>query len=365
MLDRPVIIIGNGIWAKLLALQLKEQLPGLRFQLYADPHSDERQTVVFHKHDVPDAAYRWLRPMVSRHWTEHLVNFPGYQRRLEETVCLITAEELEARLTQVLSTEEYRRAPVELEVALAHGAFVIDTRNHGKFRAQGLQKTVSLRARTRGLHQLAGSVTAEARVDQKGSFRYLQLFPLDEQTLLVNDVRYSTNPQLYHDDFQQDLLEHLGSLGIEVAEVLSTETEFRKVPLEKLAPRCEHRVLRLEGILNDMTGEVLPDAVRLIERMVRTSFRYGELKEIIHRYQAERESARRLMRLMNRLLYRSSTPCDERYLFLQFFYQLPVNLRSRLMTGELAPWDLLQMLAGQARLNVRRMAGLVPLALRH
>lgn len=349
MLEKPIIIVGGGLWGSLLALRLKQQLPGTNFKLY-EPSSTlgEGQSLSFHQSDLSAEAYKWLKPFITHQWKKYQVEFPKFQKIIENTFCTIDSRDFDQKLKEVLGSENVIfNSDISLEEALIEGSYVIDTRNNGYFKAQGYQKSMALQVRVTGVHSLAMPMTVDATVEQKNGFRYLQYLPLDDSRLLIKDIRYSTSPTLYDEYFEEDIIADMRIRGLEPLEVLNREHDFRKVPLDEYMPETDGRVIRLEGFYHDTTGDVLPDAVRLIDLMVKTSFRYGELKEVLKAYQLERESKKRVLRAFNRVLYQKTTPCPGRYQFMQLLYQLPQPLREKFYAGDIEVMDIVKTFLGK------------------
>lgn len=342
MLDKPVIILGGGLWGSLLALRLQQQLPQVNFELY-EPSSQvgEGLSLSFHKTDVSAESFKWLKPFLTSQWSKFQVEFPSFNEVLSDSYCWIHSQDFDQKVKQLLSPRQlFLKKEITIEEALQRGSFVIDTRNNGYFKAQGYQKSLGVLVKVKGLHGLSTPITVDARVEQKSGFRYLQYLPVDETTLFVKDTRYSNSPALYDDYFEEDILTDLSLRGWEPQEVLRRERDFRKVAREEFMPETNGRVIRLEGFYHDTTGEVLPDAVRLIERMVDTSFRYGELKEVLKAYQVERAAKKKILKRMNSILYQRATPCQGRYQYMQLLYQLPSPVREKFYAGDLEFWDI-------------------------
>lgn len=348
--EKPIIIIGGGLWGTLLALRVRECLPHIQIRLF-EPGTQlgEKLAVSFHESDVDPAAMKWLAPFITRRWNEFQVNFPKYSRKNSDTLCTMEPNHFHQVAREKLgSNTVYFNHDITPEEAVRMGSFVIDTLPRGYYKAMGFQKTHGLVVKLLHPHRLHVPLTLDATVEQKNGFRYLQALPLTEDMLLVKDVRFSSDPQLYHEDQEPDLLRELHQRRWIVGDIYERETQFRKIPKQSGENFCEGRVIRLDGFVHDITGDSLPDAVRLIERMVQTSFRLGELKSVMNTYLNERKSHRRILRLMNRMLYQAKTPCHERYQFFQSLYSMPSTVRRKFYKGDLEIFDILRTL-----LNVR------------
>lgn len=344
MEEKPVIIIGGGLWGTLLALRIRECLPHVAIRLY-EPSSQlgEKLSVSFHESDVSKEALKWLSPFISRRWDNFEVSFPKYTKRNEHMLCTMEPAHFHAVAREKLgSNTVFLNRDITPEEAMKEGAFVIDTVARGYYKGLGYQKTHGLIVKLIHPHRVTSPVTMDASVEQKNGFRYIQVLPLDEDRLLLKDVRFSTDPLIYHEDFEPDLLREAHQKRWLIGDILERETEFRKIPREYCDQFCEGRVIRLDGFVHDITGDALPDAVRLIDRMVETSFRLGELKVVMKNYMEERKSRRRYLRIMNRMLYQAKTPCRERYQFFQSLHSMPPLIREKFYKGDLELTDMLR-----------------------
>lgn len=344
MEEKPVIIIGGGLWGTLLALRIRECLPHVALRLY-EPSAQlgEKLSVSFHESDVSQEALKWLSPFISRRWNDFEVSFPKYTKKNTHMLCTMEPSHFHAVAREKLgSNTVFLNRDITPEEAIKEGSFVIDTVARGYYKGLGYQKTHGLIVKLIHPHRLTSPVTMDASVEQKNGFRYLQVLPLDEDRLLLKDVRFSTDPLLYHENFEADLLREAHQRRWMIGDILERETEFRKIPREYCDQFCEGRVIRLDGFVHDITGDALPDAVRLIDRMVETSFRLGELKVVMKKYLVERKSRRRYLRIINRMLYQAKTPCRERYQFFQSLHSMPPLIREKFYKGDLELMDMLR-----------------------
>ena len=357
MFEKPVIIIGGGIWGSLLAIRLKALHPEIEFELH-EPREDlgDGLSFSFHRSDISPEHFELLRPLLSYQWSGFSVEFPGFSKTFEDPYCFLHHRDLAIHLKKLIPEKNLiLQSEINLEEARQRGAFVIDTRPLGYFKAIGYQKSLGLHLRVEENHSFNRPMTVDARVEQKDSFRFLQFLPLRPGEILVKDTRYSARPSLYSEYFEEDILRDCVLRGLSVKDVLHREQEFRKIPGERFVAENSQRVIRLEGFYHDLTGDTLPDALRLIERMVKTSFRYGELKEVIRNYHSERESKKRIIRSLNAFMYEQSSPCSERYLYLRSLYQLPRRIREKFYAGDLEVRDLLLALLQRPMLPILKL----------
>lgn len=353
MEEKPVIIIGAGLWATLLALRVRECLPSVPIKLFGEESQlGEKLAVTFHESDVSPESMKWLEPFISRKWDEFQVSFPRYQRTNAHRICTMEPTHFHQTAREKLGANTvYLNREITPEEAMKAASFVIDTVPRGYYKALGYQKTHGLVLKLVHPHRLTVPVTMDATVPQINGFRYVQALPLTEDTLVVKDVRFSSDPQLYHEDLEPELLRELHQRRWVVGDILERETQFRKIPRESGENFCEGRIIRLDSFVHDITGDALPDAVRLIDRMVKTSFRLGELKDVMKSYNQERKTRKKLLRFMNRMLYQAKTPCRERYQFFESLHSMPLPVRERFYKGDMEVFDIIRTL-----MNTRLMS---------
>ncbi len=360
MEEKPVIIIGGGLWGTLLALRIRQCLPHVALKLYAPgPQLGEQFSVSFHESDVSQAAMKWLSPFISQSWKDFEVNFPRYSKKSDHKLFTMEPSHFHAVASELLGPNVvYLNRTLTPEEAVKEGSFVIDTLVRGYFKGLGYQKTHGLIVKLTHPHRLSSPISMDATIEQKNGFRYLQVLPLSEERLLLKDVRFSSDPLLYYENIEPDLFREAHQRRWIIDDVLERETEFRKIPCDYCDQFFEGKVIRLDGFVHDITGDALPDAVRLIDRMVQTSFRLGELKLVMREYLIERKSRRRIFRTINRMLFRVKTPCAERYQFFQWLHSMPPSIRKKFYKGDLVIIDILRSLYTKSFFSRQKTSGI-------
>lgn len=334
--EKPVIILGCGLWGSLIALRLKANNFS-NFKLYGDPACEE-MSLSFHQKDMSEEDFNFLEPFIDQMWKSFKVKFPEAHKIIHDGYCFVDRPSFYKKMSETLQ-DHFVPFEISCEEASKQGSFVIDTRNLGYFKAQAYRKTLSLKILCESPHEIQVPVTMDALVNQDSGFRYIQLLPLDEKTLFVKDTRYSTDPHLYHQNFYKELSKALKERSI-WGQILKEENDFRKIPLHKNYPANEGRVLKIDGILHETSGDILPDALKLSKLISQTSMRLGEIRETIKNYRDKKDSKTRIYKWINKILYGASTPCHEKYYFFQFLYQLPAEIRYKFYSGEVQFKDL-------------------------
>lgn len=335
MREKPVIILGGGALSGLLALRLREQRPDLRVELFDDTgHLGGTSSHSFPRGDLTEDQYLRLRPLIAQEWESYGVEFFRSSHSLREAYCFLTPDSLRAQLEARLDPKDvHLGASLTTEEALRRGSFVIDARDVKSGGAsEEHRKSLGLELRVRPHSGFTEPLVFDGRIEQKGGFRYLRILPLGTDRILVRDVRFSRDRGLRNIFFDEDLLRDCVLRGFEIHEVLRREEEYRWIPKIETVLEGPQRLIRLQGLIHDLTEDSLPESLRLIDRMVKTSFRYGELRESLRNYQAEGEKRKRLQRL-------SAGP-SERYSFIEGLYDLPSRIRRRVFAGELGLKDI-------------------------
>jgi lycopene beta-cyclase len=348
MENKPVIILGGGLWGSLLAYRLKSCHPAVDFLLYEkEIHLGGNHVWSFHESDIPRESLGWLSPFIVKKWSGHSVHFPDYSKNFHSSFYSITSERLNEVLMDSIQESLRLGRATPLDHALAEASFVIDARNLRYVMSKGYQKFFGIDLELCEDHYLKNPVLMEATVEQKDGYRFLSYLPWSPRKVLIEDTRYSRNPGVDHDEFREDILRAVNERGWSVKRVLREEHGSIPIPTTMRDYSDPHRVVGVSGIFQDSTGRSLPDAVRLIDRMMKVSFRYGEIKEVVKSYREEREEHRRYFRFLNRLMFEASLD-DERFKFFQNFYRLPEGLIQRFYRGELSLGDRARIFLGRS-----------------
>jgi lycopene beta-cyclase len=326
-MDKPVIILGGGIWGTLLAYRLKEALPEIEFKLYeATSALGNHKTCTFSESDCEDAM-TWLDPLISNSWSDHQVKLRSGHKHIKDPYHLIDSDHLHRVTMESLGENVVKlNNKMSMELALKEGEFVIDARNICHYKKTGYRKYLSLEVELEREH----GVTSPVIYDGHEELRNLHYLPLTETTLLITDYWYSDSKALNTNHMRGALSEFLEHKGWKLKRVIKETIGTSEIPMSHPRVRQEGRVINLAGIFHDTTGCSIPLAVKLIDRMVRTSFRFGELKEVVSTFRKEAEHDREFLRYMNRLLIEKRRPQ-----IFEAIYSQPQNLIKRFSRGEL------------------------------
>lgn len=333
-MSKPVIILGGGLWGSLLAYRLKEALPLVDFILYEESSTLGRHEMWSFRESDCGRALNWLRPLVTKSWRQHKVKFKSGERDIMTPYHLLDSKKLHDHLVQKLPTGSLKlNNQISTELALQEGSFVIDTRNICHYRKTGYRKCLSLEVECLEDHGVETPVLYNEEVRQKDCPRNLYYLPLSPRNLIIKDFWYSNDKNLNLDEMRRALSETLASFGWKIHKIIKEETSVTLLPTSRPVFRQEGRVINLAGIFHDTTGCEVGSAAKLIDRMINTSFRFGELREVVASYRNEIESDRKFLRLLNRLLIEEK----QRRIFEVIYQKANLNLfdRSRILMWKL------------------------------
>ncbi len=364
---RPrLLLVGGGLANSLIALRLSEKRPDVDLTLLErDPTIGGRHTWSFHGTDLTDAQRAWVAPLVAHRWPVQEVRFPAFCRTLTSSYCSITSERLSQVVAERLGPSV--RAGVAVtslaarEVRLDDGTrleadAVIDGRGHaGSGSMQlGFQKFLGQTVELREPHRLAGPILMDATVPQDDSFRFLYTLPFGERRLLIEDTRYSDSPVLDRETTRDAIARYAATQGWAVQAIEAEEEGCLPIVLDgdieawwnESAPGVPRSGMRA-ALFHPTTGYSLPEAVRLAEAVAASQdLRAPALYDLTRQRSREAWRRGRFFRLLNRMLYRATTP-EERYRVLQHFYRRPEPLIARFYAGQLTWTDKVMILTGR------------------
>ncbi|MGB0514569.1 MAG: lycopene beta-cyclase CrtY, partial [Wenzhouxiangellaceae bacterium] len=202
--SRPTLLLaGGGLANGLIALKLAETHPDTRIVLFeAGDTPGGNHTWSFHANDLDDEGHRLMAPLVAYRWDAQKVQFPDYQRTLDQAYLTTHSDALAERLAATPAIEQRCNARVlQVEpnaVVLEdgeriEGSATIDGRGPGKSTGMvlGFQKFLGHEIRTAEPHGVTTPVIMDATVSQQDGYRFVYVLPLTEDRLLVEDTYYS------------------------------------------------------------------------------------------------------------------------------------------------------------------------------
>ncbi|MBR0664735.1 lycopene beta-cyclase CrtY [Roseomonas hellenica] len=360
-----VLLLGGGLANGLLALELRRSRPALNVVMLERRRGPDRlHTWCMFRPDAAKDGWSAIEPYFERIWSGYTVAFPEYRRRLGTEYGCLTGAALYGATAAALGANLVEGAEV-LEAGpdgarLADGRsflapLVIDGRGwrHSTALRCGWQKFVGLECRLEQPHGLDLPMVMDAEVEQADGFRFLYLLPLGPDRLLIEDTRYSAEPELDLCRFTVSIRRHAGARGWRIAEVLRREEGVLPVVLGGdfatfLAEQGSVPAVGARGgFFHPTTGYSLAraiDTAALIATAPRPASR--DVATALRQRAIADWRGDGFYRVLNRMLFQAAAPA-ERYRILQRFYRLPQPLIERFYGGRLTLADKARILLGR------------------
>lgn len=315
------------------------------------------ESISFRESDCK-GAMSWLRPLISHSWKQQHVKTAKFEKWITDPYHHIDAKKFHEGVTKRLDAENLRlNNMMSPEFAIQEGSFVIDTRNECYFSKSGFKKCLTLEVELTNEHHLIAPVVFDNHLEEKESARHISYYPLNSHTILIKDFWFSDNRQLNLNEMRNSLLDTLAFKGWKISKVIREENSVTELPLVPPMIREEGRVISLAGLFHDTTGSSITMATTLIDQMVKTSFRYGELKEVVKKFRKQMEMDRQFLRFMNRLLIE-----QKQHQVFEVLYKQPTPLIERFSRGNLKVIDRYKIIAGKSNYEVGHLLKSVKLS---
>ena len=353
-MEKPVIILGGGLIGGLLAYRMKMALPEVDFKLYQESSVlGDHELCSFRQSDCEESM-GWMKPFINHSWDRHQIKFPRFHKWLMSPYHLIESQHFHDMIFKAIGPDRVKLSDtMDIELALREASFVIDTRNRCHYKKKGFRKFLYLDVELSEDHHLIAPVVFEGCLDKNGSARNFRYFPLGPRRLLVNDFWYSKNNQLHLSEMRLELSASLSQRGWKISRVIREDFGVSEVPISDPIILQEGRVINLASLFHDTTGCAIPLSTRLIDRMVQTSFRFGEIKEVVTKFRQEHEADKKFFRFLNRLLL------EENQQIFEAIYQQPAQVLERFHRGKLNYLDRSRIIVGKSRSQLKQFASLV------
>lgn len=352
MNEKPVIILGGGLWGGLLAYRWKQLHPKLEFLLVeSQEHFGGNHTWCFHESDISTGAKDWINPFIVQSWDGYKVKFPSYEKTLKTPYHCVSSEKFEKLLLQTFLPDCYRISThLTMDEAITQSSWVVDARGFFHSPNNGYQKFLGLELELKNAHGLQEPILMDALVPQTDGFRFMYSLPFGTHKVLIEDTRYSLSEEMNNSEFKEEILSYARKQGWQVRNILREERGILPLPISAVENK-DSEAVQLGGIFHDTTGYSFPDAVRLIDLLLEETPSRENFERIVRRYRQERTSDRRFFRLLNWFMFRASTD-EERYRMLEFFYRHSPKLISKFYSGKLTTLDKLKFFIGRPPISI-------------
>jgi len=370
-----ILIAGGGFAGGVLACRLAQARPELSLQLVeAESELGGHHTAGFHADELTPAQREWMRPLVSQAWDGYEVRFPSFARGVAGGYQVVTSahfhKQLAARLrgSLIVGVAALELGPgtalLEDDDELAAGC-VIDARGLPPPSALPVAWRVSLahELELSRNHGLAQPILIDATVAQAGGLRFFSALPLGRRRLLLEEVRYLSEPELPRAPMRRAIEAYADELGVSVETLRREEEAVLPIPLgggvEHLPAAAPEGVAVFgarAGLFHPTTGERLAFAVQAADALVGSRPLDGpSVADWSRRYAREIWKRGRFCRFFNRLLLMAAEP-EQAWRVLAHLYSMPDALVSRFHAGRPSRLDTLRLLAGRPPVSLRRAA---------
>lgn len=365
------IIVGAGLAGGLAAYRMATLRPEIDFLLVENAEAPGgNHTWSFHDGDLSPAQHRWLSPFVTHRWPRYEVRFPRRSRVIDTGYASISSSRFAAVLRETLGDRLVCGVPVRAlradGIDLADGRSmaaraVIDARGYRPDAALDVrfQKFVGLELAVAGPGPDM-PIVMDATVPQQDGYRFVYTLPFAPDRLLVEDTYYSDGPDTPEAALANGIQVYAQARGWGPANILRQEVGVLPIALggDLRAYLAQARgVVPLglrAGLFHPTTGYSLPDAVRTADLIAtQPDIATAPLTEAVTRHSLAQWRARRIFRLLNRLLFLGAGNGERRDI-LEHFHRLPDTTIARFYAARLSSADIIRIFAGKPPMPVRR-----------
>lgn len=355
------IIVGGGLAGSMLFYALKSTHPQARLLLLErDNQLAGNHTWCFHETDINWTKANWIRDLISKSWTHYEVIFPKYQRFIPTPYHSIRSDQLNEFLLSryaddiVLNAQVSSLAKDEVELSdgqKLNGKSIVDARGWGRTpdKVAGYQKFVGLEVKLKKQSTFTGVRLKDASVEQFEGYRFVYVLPWSVDHLLVEDTYYSNSAELDIELIKERIFDYLKSQDLEVESVLREESGCLPLVFSFANDESIPWVVvgAKSGNYQPVTGYTFPQTFRsVVELSQLTHFDSTLWKESLKNASDQDRSQRRYFHFLNKMLFFAATP-EKRYVVLERFYRLPVELIERFYRGKLTTKDQARILLGK------------------
>jgi lycopene beta-cyclase len=360
-----LILVGGGLANSLIALRLAASRPEIKVVLLERQNSlGGNHTWSFHDTDVTAKQRAELVPLIAKSWPTHEVRFPTITRSLSGGYNSILSSSLHRSVSEALGDGVILEAEVKTiapgEVGLEDGRIlqapaVIDGRGAaGEDNLEvGFQKFVGQVVRLEGGHGLCAPLLMDATIEQRDGFRFFYVLPFAGNRLLIEDTRYSNEPDLDRAELREEISRYAAVQNWKIVDIEREEEGVLPVVLDgdieafwggnPGVPRSGIRA----GLFNFTTGYSLAEAIRFADLIAaQTKLDSADLYRIVRARSEALWKRGAFLRLLNRMLFLAAGPSD-RYRVLQHFYRLPEATINRFYAGRPSLGDRFRILSGK------------------
>lgn len=361
-----IVILGGGLAGSLLAYRLSQLKPCPEFILIeAQDRLGGEHTWSFHESDLSPHSMNWIRSLVACSWDGQEVRFQDYRRLLLQPYHSVTSTRLDSVIRPQLKNHLLFNEPVlkvesndvYLQNKKIEAQVVFDARGleENSFKNCGFQKFVGLDLELEKAHGLNHPVIMDVNCEQKEGYRFFYVLPWNSHSLLVEDTRYSSTPEIQVEDFKDEIRAYCRRFNWSIRNETRVETGSLPIPL---SPSNE-RLIDPDGVPIGMRGEYFhwttgysfSFAVRVAEAIAQefqrnSVARQADFNRLLSPIRSEIKKQSQYFSLLNRMMFLAAKP-SERWKIFHRFYHFNEDLIFRFYKGDLKFKDRARILIGR------------------
>ena len=376
------VVVGAGLSGLILAWRCLSSNPNVSVIIIDSNHIiGGDHTWSFNINDIESSLHEWIEPFIAHSWKKYDVKFKGYSRRLNIPYCTGNSNSLRAcvdpfiksgRLKLILDTEVVKLTSFDVTILNGEkltGDYIFDARGFtfDDNIKLGIQKFYGKTIETAKPHNLKYPIIMDATVAQHDGYRFIYCLPFGKNQILIEDTYYSDGLNFDQDKYNKRIDQYIEGNNWTEHKVIRVEKGILPITLAIDSKLIEKRGLKNKepikigmrgNFYHPVTGYSFPDSVRLASKISRTINSCDKNKLVnldleIRKYKLLLYRRDRYFRLLNRLLFKASSP-SKRHLVLQRFYTLSESLIKRFYEGNLHKKDMLRILIGKPPVPVLR-----------
>ena len=376
------VVVGAGLSGLILAWRCLSSNPNVSVIIIDSNHIiGGDHTWSFNINDIESSLHEWIEPFIAHSWKKYDVKFKGYSRRLNIPYCTGNSNSLRAcvdpfiksgRLKLILDTEVVKLTSFDVTILNGEkftGDYIFDARGFtfDDNIKLGIQKFYGKTIETAKPHNLKYPIIMDATVAQHDGYRFIYCLPFGKNQILIEDTYYSDGLNFDQDKYNKRIDQYIEDNNWTEHKVIRVEKGILPITLAIDSKLIEKRGLKNKepikigmrgNFYHPVTGYSFPDSVRLASKISRTINSCDKNKLVnldleIRKYKLLLYRRDRYFRLLNRLLFKASSP-SKRHLVLQRFYTLSESLIKRFYEGNLHKKDMLRILIGKPPVPVLR-----------
>ena len=376
------VVVGAGLSGLILAWRCLSSNPNVSVIIIDSNHIiGGDHTWSFNINDIESSLHEWIEPFIAHSWKKYDVKFKGYSRRLNIPYCTGNSNSLRAcvdpfiksgRLKLILNTEVVKLTSFDVTILNGEkftGDYIFDARGFtfDDNIKLGIQKFYGKTIETAKPHNLKYPIIMDATVSQHDGYRFIYCLPFGKNQILIEDTYYSDGLNFDQDKYNKRIDQYIEGNNWTEHKVIRVEKGILPITLAIDSKLIEKRGLKNKepikigmrgNFYHPVTGYSFPDSVRLASKISRTINSCDKNKLVnldleIRKYKLLLYRRDRYFRLLNRLLFKASSP-SKRHLVLQRFYTLSESLIKRFYEGNLHKKDMLRILIGKPPVPVLR-----------